>query len=677
LFFFLASVAYAFPPSITGGEPKGDFGDGGQTNDVTEPGNWRWSEWFYGHRGIDRIDWQYDACGGWHNYAVGWHGGDLIEYLMKFGGRYSRLNLLGIADHPGPVELNIYVDGQYEATTFWDDNNDCNQSVTVDIAGIPYGTHAIAVQFTKDYYSPPEDRNFSLDALLVVESLGIPSLTGGEPKVEFGAGGQSDEVTEPGNWRWSEWFYGHRGIDGIAWDYDACGEYHNYAVGLHGTDLIEYLMEFGGNYSRLNLLGIADRPGPVELAVYIDGEYKATAFWNNDNDCNQLVAVDIPGILYGTHAIAVQFVNDYYNPPEDRNLYLDALLVTESEMTAGGWAYPVGDADSGSGWYVTNPLGNSWYSQQNQRWYRGHLGEDWFKRSGGSLGEPVYAAAAGRVITVLNNCGNYVDVVIIEHQVAGFDEPIYSFYGHLEANDYVQEGDWVEKRQQIAVIGDPRPDFGPHLHFEIKNHTALINPPLSGCSDVKNGVYISAGYSGMSDDYDGGDYYDPSDSIPGNRYFHPNRFIENHKGEGPLPNTIIVDDGDAGFLLFGPSEYWHPESIGYGGDMYWTYVNGNVVSNKVHWQPQLSGPGQYEVKAFIPHDHGTTRSARYTVRANGGTYTATVDQYNYYDAWVSLGIYYFNSTNDGTEYVELTDATGEAGSTQRKIGFDAVNWEKE
>jgi murein DD-endopeptidase MepM/ murein hydrolase activator NlpD len=190
------------------------------------------------------------------------------------------------------------------------------------------------------------------------------------------------------------------------------------------------------------------------------------------------------------------------------------------------WAFPIGSADSASGWVMTNGLGNSWTN--GTRWYRGHLGEDW-SRSGGSLGQPVYSAAAGTVITVLQNCGNYVDVVIIEHQVAGIGEPVYSFYGHIEADGYVQEGDFVEKRQQIGVIGDPV-TFGPHLHFEIKNRTALINPPFSSCASVANGVYISAGYSGVSNDYDGGEYYDPSnDSVVGNRYYHPTRFINARK----------------------------------------------------------------------------------------------------------------------------------------------------
>ena len=43
--------------------------------------------------------------------------------------------------------------------------------------------------------------------------------------------------------------------------------------------------------------------------------------------------------------------------------------------------------------------------------------------------------------------------------------------------------------------------------------------------DVANGVYISAGYSGLIDDYDGGPFYDPTDSVVGNRYYHPTGFV--------------------------------------------------------------------------------------------------------------------------------------------------------
>jgi len=164
-------IFYDEPVSLTGGYPKGSFGSGGQTDEITEPENWRWSEWFYGHKGIDRIASMYDSCGELHNYAMGWHQNDLIEYLMKFGGNYSRLWLRGIADRPGPVEFEIYIDGQYQAMASWDNNNDCNQDVAVDIPNIPYSTHAIAVKFTNDYWNLfMGNRDFYLGGLFVTHS---------------------------------------------------------------------------------------------------------------------------------------------------------------------------------------------------------------------------------------------------------------------------------------------------------------------------------------------------------------------------------------------------------------------------------------------------------------------------------------------------------------------------
>jgi murein DD-endopeptidase MepM/ murein hydrolase activator NlpD len=211
-----------------------------------------------------------------------------------------------------------------------------------------------------------------------------------------------------------------------------------------------------------------------------------------------------------------------------RNVLFDAVRWTPSSqppVPQGGWAFPVGSAESGSGWRVTLGLGQSW-TASNGTQYNGHLAEDWSRTSGTTLGQPVYAAAAGKVIINLQNCGNYVDVVVIEHQVPGISEPIYTMYGHIESNGFVQAGDLVEGRQQIGVIGNPV-TFGPHLHFEVKNRTALVSPPFSSCSSTSNGVYISAGYSGKRNDYGGGDFWDPSnDGVTGNLYYHPTRFIQ-------------------------------------------------------------------------------------------------------------------------------------------------------
>jgi hypothetical protein len=156
--------------SLTGGMPREPFGSGEQTDQVTEPGQWRWAEHYYGYQGIDRIRWQQDGCGKWHNYVIGWHQNDLVEYLMKFGGPYNKLVLRGIADKPGPVELAVYIDGEPVATVELDGNDDCSQDVTVAVDHIDFGTHAVAVQFVNDRYRKNQfDRNMYLDALRVIE----------------------------------------------------------------------------------------------------------------------------------------------------------------------------------------------------------------------------------------------------------------------------------------------------------------------------------------------------------------------------------------------------------------------------------------------------------------------------------------------------------------------------
>ena len=166
-----------------------------------------------------------------------------------------------------------------------------------------------------------------------------------------------------------------------------------------------------------------------------------------------------------------------------------------------------------------------------------------------------------------------------------------------------------------------------------------------------------------------------------------NRIAESNEGNNQLSRSITVaggvaqftcDDGDACFTLFGPSAYWHrattcgSTALGYGGDMYWTYVNGSVVSNYVRWTPALGGPGTYQVSVFVPRCNATSLQAKYKLVHNGVTEYRTVNQNVYYDAWVSLGSFAF--TGAGGEYVELADATGESYTTKRLLGVDAVRW---
>jgi hypothetical protein len=148
-----------------------------------------------------------------------------------------------------------------------------------------------------------------------------------------------------------------------------------------------------------------------------------------------------------------------------------------------------------------------------------------------------------------------------------------------------------------------------------------------------------------------------------------------YSSQGSGSTEVIVDDQSGGFAKYGPSTYWWQAAIGYASHMWYTYANGTTQSNYARWSPGLSGgTGYYAVYAYIPGNYATSQQARYRICHNGASDYATVNQNSYYNAWVPLGTYYFSAS--GAEYVELSDATGEAASTSRMIGFDAIKFVK-
>jgi hypothetical protein len=154
--------------------------------------------------------------------------------------------------------------------------------------------------------------------------------------------------------------------------------------------------------------------------------------------------------------------------------------------------------------------------------------------------------------------------------------------------------------------------------------------------------------------------------------WHSGQYL--YSSQGSSSTEVIVDDVSGGFTKYGPSNYWFQASIGYGSHMWYTYVNGTTQSNYARGTPTLPSAGNYTVYAYIPSNYATSQQARYRVYHNGANNYATVNQNGYYNAWVSLGTHYVSA--NGTEYVELSDATGEAASTSRMIGFDAIKFVK-
>ncbi len=95
-----------------------------------------------------------------------------------------------------------------------------------------------------------------------------------------------------------------------------------------------------------------------------------------------------------------------------------------------------------------------------------HLGID----LAANMGDNIYAADSGVVVYAGANSYGYGNMIMIDHGT-GFQ----TLYAHLSAI-FVQCGNNVTQGQTIGAAGATGHASGPHLHFEVRTATAVINP---------------------------------------------------------------------------------------------------------------------------------------------------------------------------------------------------------
>lgn len=88
----------------------------------------------------------------------------------------------------------------------------------------------------------------------------------------------------------------------------------------------------------------------------------------------------------------------------------------------------------------------------------------------GSMGQPVTAAEAGKVVYAGNGLVGYGNLVIIKH-----NRSFLSAYGY-NSKLLVKEGDEVKKGDTVAHMGSPNAGGQPLLHFEIRRQGKPTNP---------------------------------------------------------------------------------------------------------------------------------------------------------------------------------------------------------
>jgi lipoprotein NlpD len=90
---------------------------------------------------------------------------------------------------------------------------------------------------------------------------------------------------------------------------------------------------------------------------------------------------------------------------------------------------------------------------------------------GGSAGQPIQAAAAGRVVYTGSGLIGYGQLVIIKH-----NDTYLSAYGHL-SRVLVVQGQEVRRGEEIAAMG-LGPQRQARLHFEIRRNGTPVDPTL-------------------------------------------------------------------------------------------------------------------------------------------------------------------------------------------------------
>ncbi|MGC2235020.1 MAG: M23 family metallopeptidase [Pyrinomonadaceae bacterium] len=200
--------------------------------------------------------------------------------------------------------------------------------------------------------------------------------------------------------------------------------------------------------------------------------------------------------FYGIFFVAVFLISQIACKSSEAQTNKTQVSPTASpKIIAQTFAYPIGKTETST---QEKDKKDEWYNAQDFG-ANNHLGEDWNKNSGGNTdcGEPVFAAADGRVVYAENAGEGWGNVLIIEHNLPD-GERVQTLYGHLEK--IIKTSGEVKMREQIGTIGNADGRYLCHLHFELRAESCpMWNEAGAGYSAERNG------------------WLDPSDFIDKNR----------------------------------------------------------------------------------------------------------------------------------------------------------------
>jgi len=168
--------------------------------------------------------------------------------------------------------------------------------------------------------------------------------------------------------------------------------------------------------------------------------------------------------IYGILPQQILLANDIWFPNKlIRGTVLSIPGVTAQVTITNNTANKVSSRHSGNFMYSpTTGVLTSLFGLRNDEY---HTGIDLANKQG----TPIMAAQSGRVAFV-GRKGNYGQTVIIEH-----GNKFKTLYGHA-SKILVREGQWVQAREIIALMGNTGRSTGTHLHFEIYEDGKVVDP---------------------------------------------------------------------------------------------------------------------------------------------------------------------------------------------------------
>jgi len=138
-----------------------------------------------------------------------------------------------------------------------------------------------------------------------------------------------------------------------------------------------------------------------------------------------------------------------------------------------------------------------------------------------------------------------------------------------------------------------------------------------------------------------------------------------------LPDDGIIDQRSGCYVAGGDPRYWRRIDSGYADTSEWTGTTAAAEpANFGRWLVKATRATRYSVEVYLDGGvQGTSTTAQYKIVHAGMTETITVDQTSA-SGFVSLGD--FDFAGSGDEYIELGDNTGEPGSMNKQVMFDAL-----